>query len=95
MPRKNGRKTAAKRRTYFKISAPEAANVQSAGTFNAWEPEARKLRMDDRGVRKTSMMLEPGVYEYRFVVDGGWSNDPESARVPNPYGCDNCIRVVE
>jgi hypothetical protein len=95
MPRKNGRKAPAKRRTYFKIKAPEAGNVRLAGTFNAWEPNARKLRMDDRGVWKTSMMLEPGVYEFRFVVDGEWSNDSDSPSVPNPHGGHNCIRVVE
>jgi len=95
MPRKNGRKTPAKRRTYFKINAPGAHSVQLAGSFNAWEPKARQLRMDSRGVWRTSMMLEPGVYEYRFVVDGEWHNDVESPNVPNPFGGQNCVRVVE
>jgi 1,4-alpha-glucan branching enzyme len=95
MPRKNGRKTVAKRRTYFKISAPEAGAVKLAGSFNESDPTARQLRVDDGGVWKTGMMLEPGVYEFRFMVDGAWSNDGESPRVPNPFGADNCIRVVE
>ena len=95
MPRKNGRKTPAKRRTYFKIAAPVASTVSLAGTFNAWEPRTRQLRMDSKGNWRTSMMLEPGVYEYRFVVDGEWSNDAESPRIPNPFGEANCVRVVE
>lgn len=95
MPRKNGRKTPAKRRTYFKIAAPSARTVHLAGTFNAWEPKARQLRMDSKGVWRTSMMLEPGVYEYRFVVDGEWSNDADAQSVPNPFGGENCVRVVE
>ena len=95
MPRKNGRKTVAKRRTYFRIKAPEAGSVQLAGTFNEWEPKARQLRMDSRGVWRTSMMLEPGVYEYRFMVDGEWSNDQDAPQVPNPFGAENCVRVVE
>jgi 1,4-alpha-glucan branching enzyme len=95
MPRKNGRKTVAKRRTYFKISAPEAGAVQLAGSFNEWDPQARQLRVDGRGVWKTSMMLEPGVYEYRFMIDGEWNNDINAPCVPNPFGADNCVRVVE
>ena len=95
MPRKNGMKRSAKRRTYFKIAAPDAGSVQLAGTFNAWEPRVRHLRMDNKGVWRTSMMLAPGVYEYRFVVDEEWSNDGDSQRVPNPFGSENCMRVVE
>jgi 1,4-alpha-glucan branching enzyme len=95
MARKNGRKTPAKRRTYFRIVAPDARSVQLAGTFNGWEPKARQLRMDSRGNWRTSMMLEPGVYEYRYVVDGEWNNDEDAPRIPNPFGGVNCVKMVE
>jgi len=51
--------------------------------------------MDSKGVWRTSMMLEPGVYEYRYIVDGEWSNDQDALFVENPFGGENCVRVVE
>ena len=42
------------------------------------------------------MMLEPGTYEYKFVVDGEWkldSNNPNFA--PNDLGTLNSVLVVE
>ena len=41
------------------------------------------------------MPLEPGVHEYRFLVDGQWRDDehcPE--RKPNGLGALNCVREV-
>ena len=95
MPRKNGRKKPSKRRTYFRRTAPAAHSVQLAGSFNEWEPKTRQLRMDSKGVWWTSMMLEPGVYEYRYIVDGEWSNDQDAPFVENPFGGESCVRVVE
>jgi len=37
-------------------------------------------------------LLTPGRYEYRFLVDGQWRNDPECAEcVANPFGSENCV----
>ncbi len=84
----------AKRRVYFKITEPEAEDVRLVGSFNDWEQEGRDLKRDWRGVWKTWMMLEPGDYEYRFVVDGEWRNDPEARDVANPFGTSNSLQVV-
>ena len=33
------------------------------------------------------LVLPPGVYEYRLVVDGEWMPDPRASETaPNPYG---------
>jgi hypothetical protein len=41
------------------------------------------------------MNLAPGTYEYRFVIDGEWREDPCcQLRSPTPYGGDNSILVV-
>jgi hypothetical protein len=41
------------------------------------------------------LMLRSGQYEYRFVVDGRWSEDPRaSQRVANPYGDFNSVLIV-
>jgi 1,4-alpha-glucan branching enzyme len=94
MPRRNGRKGPTKKRMTFRIAAPEAARVNLVGSFNEWDPGARTMRRDGKGTWKTSMMLEPGTYEFRYLVDGEWRNDVESMRVSNPFGTENCFRVV-
>src|SRR6266550_3713202 len=39
------------------------------------------------GVWTKVIKLPPGRYRYRYVVDGGWQNDPSNAAgEPNPYG---------
>ena len=40
------------------------------------------------------MMLEPGTYEYRFLVDGEWQTDPDAEVVSNPYSTQNCVQIV-
>jgi len=47
------------------------------------------------GSWKKSLKLNPGRYEYRFVVDGHWWTDPENPdRQENPYGQDNSVLVI-
>jgi hypothetical protein len=42
------------------------------------------------------LSLPPGLYEYQYVVDGRWVNDPRAVRsTPNPYGGRNSVLVVE
>jgi 1,4-alpha-glucan branching enzyme len=86
---------AAKRRVQFKLTAPEAHEVFLSGSFNEWSYTATPLKKDAAGVWKTQVSLAPGTYEYRFVVDGGWRDDPECPlRVENPFGSQNCVRIV-
>jgi AMP-activated protein kinase-like protein len=40
-------------------------------------------------------MLKSGQYEYRFVVDGIWSDDPQARQsVANPHGGFNSVLKV-
>ena len=76
----------------FKFMAPEAKSVLLAGDFNAWEPESHPLKKTSNGLWKANLSLSPGRYEYRFLVDGQWQNDPEcKSYASNPYGSENCI----
>jgi 1,4-alpha-glucan branching enzyme len=86
---------AAKRRVSFKLSAPDARQVMLSGSFNEWSYEATPLKKDVTGAWRTQVSLSPGTYEYRFVVDGEWRDDPECPlRVENPFGSQNCVRIV-
>lgn len=84
-----------KKRVTFKLVAPEAKDVRLSGSFNDWSYENTPLKKDANGVWKTVVSLAPGTYEYRFLVDGEWRDDPECPlRVENPFGSQNCVRVV-
>jgi hypothetical protein len=41
------------------------------------------------------LLLVPGIYEYRFVVDGDWVPDPQADHsITNPYGEKNSLLSV-
>jgi len=84
------------RKVNFTIVAPEAQNVFLVGDFNSWDTSSRPLKKASKGTWKTSIKLMPGRYEYRFLVDGEWQNDPNCTNfIPNPYGCENCVLTLE
>ena len=56
---------------------PKARTVQAAGDFNGWNPQATPLEPASNGAWTVTIALEPGRYEYQFVVDGDqWIADP-------------------
>ena len=80
----------------FEIFEPSAEDVQLVGDFTRWEKSPIRLKRGKDGRWKTTVPLEPGAHEYRFLVDGEWKNDPECSDVrPNPFGAQNCIRNVK
>jgi 1,4-alpha-glucan branching enzyme len=80
----------------FTCYAPEATIVRVAGTFNEWSPEATPLTYTEVGEWSAWLMLKPGRYKYRFVVDGIWCSDPRAAQsTPNPYGGLDSVLTVE
>ncbi len=84
-----------KHKVHFALAAPQAKEVLLVGDFNDWVPGARPLRRNKLGVWKTWTTLLPGTYEYRYLVDGEWHDDPAcDRRVPNIHGTDNCLLVV-
>jgi 1,4-alpha-glucan branching enzyme len=86
---------AGRKRVTFKIVAPQASDVKLCGSFNEWDPIKHPLKKDTTGVWKTQVTLPPGTYEYRYLVDGEWRDDPDAnLRVPNPFGSENCVREI-
>lgn len=80
----------------FEFPAPEALEVYLAGDFNNWDSSANPMKKDKKGIWKTTVSLKPGTYEYRFLKDGNWENDPSCSQcVPNEFGSQNCVRIVE
>ncbi|KQC10493.1 MAG: hypothetical protein APR54_03090 [Candidatus Cloacimonas sp. SDB] len=50
-----------------------------AGSFNNWAPDQDQLLKNATGDFEISVPLKRGKYSYRFVVDGLWKTDPQSA----------------
>jgi 1,4-alpha-glucan branching enzyme len=84
------------RKVQFEFPASEAQEVCLAADFNNWDIKADPMKKDKKGIWKISLSLKPGRYEYRFLVDGKWENDPSCCDcVPNEFGSQNCVRIVE
>jgi 1,4-alpha-glucan branching enzyme len=79
----------------FTLIAPDAKHVYLAGSFNNWDTHCTPLSRGINGEWSGYLPLKPGHYEYRFVVDGVWKDDPDaSASVPNPFGSTNSVLFV-
>jgi len=76
----------------FSYYDPYAGKVHLAGSFNNWSTTATPMSKDDEGYWKTTMDLDPGEYEYKFVVDGAWITDQENPNTKaDPYGGTNSV----
>ena len=83
------------REILFTLLAPDAVKVTVAGNFNNWRPEATPMKHTADGKWVARLMLRSGQYEYRFVVDGRWGEDPRATqRVANPCGGFNSVFTV-
>ena len=77
------------RTVHFELRAPGAQEVYLAGSFEGWKLASLPLFRMDNGIWVKELVLEPGDYEYLFVVDGVWTPDPAAPTVPNPFGGQN------
>jgi chromosome partitioning protein len=76
-----------------------AGEVRIAGDFNGWIPDRGvDSRVQEEGRERVwtkVLHLPPGTYQYRYVVDGEWREDPENPRfVAGPIGGRNSLLVV-
>jgi 1,4-alpha-glucan branching enzyme len=85
---KSGQKTKNQKVT-FSINAPEAKKVVLLGDFNKWDPKMHPMEKKDNGLWKRTMTLAPNKYEYKFLIDGEWKEDPQ-----NDQTCANCFGTV-
>jgi len=80
----------------FVLEETPGRRVALAGTFNEWKPERFLTDRNGDGVYRLRLMLAPGEYQYKFVVDDEWRLDPANPNfVPNDFGSLNSILVVK
>ena len=88
---------ATERRVTFTVRAETGKAVYLAGSFNQWNTTGKKMTDKKKdGVYSTTVKLEPGTYEYKFVIDGVWCSDPENLDVvKNDCGTLNSVVTVK
>src|SRR5574340_542426 len=80
----------------FSLSAPRAASVTIAGSFNQWDPVRDALLGPDRSGNWTiTLRLAPGRYEYLFLInDREWTPDPRAPSADDGMGGRNSVVLV-
>jgi 1,4-alpha-glucan branching enzyme len=79
----------------FSFRAPRARQVCVTGDFTDWSLQGIPLSLNSDDEWKTTLRLPPGRYEYRFLVDGEWRDDPNARQVvTNTFGTQNCVVEV-
>ena len=75
------KETVAKKRIVLSVKAEPGSTVYVSGSFNEWDATEKKL-VDKRGdgVFTTTLTLPAGIYEYKFVINGIWTLDPDPDR---------------
>ena len=80
----------------FSYYDPAARDVRIAGDFSDWKPlSSQPVKGGEEGVWKVKLSLNPGRYQYKYIVDGQWIIDPNNSDVEtNEAGVSNsALRV--
>jgi len=81
-----------RRKVTFLFESTEARNVFLSGDFNNWNPNAHPMKNDGNGRWSRAVMIPPGKYEYKFIADGKWIEDPRNDQIClNNYGTYNSV----
>lgn len=75
-----------RRKVSFSFETFIAKEVILMGDFNKWDPHIHPMKKDENGTWTKSVMIPPGRYEYKFLIDGNWKEDPN-----NDQTCANCF----
>lgn len=73
-----------------------ARTVEVAGDFNGWDPSRTSLERVSDAAWAVTIALDPGRYEYMFVIDGKtWMADPFASETNDDgFGSQNAVLDV-
>ena len=90
------KKSTGLRAVTFELEDAPGKEVFLAGSFNNWQMTDKMTYREKDGVYSRRLLLGPGKYQYKFVVDGEWRLDgSNSCFVPNGFGELNSEITVE
>ena len=94
-PRKKSEKVSSRRAVNFEYEDGSGKEVFLSGSFNNWQMTTRMRERKKPGHYSCRLLLEPGEYQYKFVVDGNWCLDAENPNfIPNDFGTLNSLLIV-
>ena len=84
------------RKTQFLFHSPRASRVQIVGNFNNWaQSEDYYMQRREDGTWSKEIILAPGVYQYKFLVDDKWMEDQNNPNfIEDPFGGRNSVVEV-
>lgn len=80
----------------FSYYSPGAKEIFLAGDFNGWKRRESPLVKGKDDVWRTVLKLEPNrSYDYKYIVDGNWVNDPNNGDLsPDEAGGANSVIFI-
>jgi len=95
MSKKQSEQNIQSKKLKFSFDAPQAKEVFLVGDFNQWNYEKHKMEKKEIGSWEAKLKLTPGTYQYKFVVDGRWQEDPQNdQKCLNSFGTYNNLLTV-
>ncbi|UCF05547.1 MAG: isoamylase early set domain-containing protein [bacterium] len=81
----------------LKFRRPQASVVSVIGSFNNWDPTATPMKQTAGGIWQATLILPPGQYSYKFLIDRKAKiPDPEAVRMEaDGFGGTNSILIVK
>ncbi len=79
----------------FVFEQPKVKTVYLAGDFNGWSPTQKRMVKSKSGQFRATVKLPPGTYQYKFVADGVWMEDPTAEKVENEFGTANSVITIK
>ena len=79
---------------FFLNGFKDANEVILSGSFNRWNEDLYKMVKTNTGW-KLNLQLKPETYQYRFIVDGKWMEDPDNnKRIENEFNEFNSVLEI-
>ena len=95
MSKEESKRKSSKHGVRFSLKSPNAKEVFLVGDFNNWDARANPMKLDEDGLWKIRLIIPPGRYEFKLLVDGKWrEGTKEEQTVPNCFGTLNNVLIV-
>ena len=80
----------------FRFYRPNAQSVALAGDFNAWQKQCFPMKADGEGWWSYRLYLSPGVYQFKYFVDGEWFLDYAAFGLERgPFGWNSVVCIEQ
>lgn len=78
----------------FRLFRPQAGAVDLVGDFTDWQRGQLPMSRNDQGYWTIRIHLGPGVFRFRYFVDGQWFLDYSACGIERgPFGLDSLVHV--